>query len=161
MCPPEPCIWREARKIHAPLKWTRNGDETLAIGWLTALKIIPWGDVLAAAPHIVKGAKRLFASTKVDTSDPPATSTTAPTNLFSDDDKFANLDNRIQQIHAKVIELGDEQQSSAELIKSLAEQNAHVVAAIEVLRIRTKILIIACISLAIAVAVLAFWVAGK
>jgi hypothetical protein len=132
----------------------------LAIGWLTALKIIPWGDVLEAAPHIVKGAKRLFASTKGDASGAPAISS-LPGNAASESDKFANLDNRVRQIQAKLDELDAEQKSSAELIKSLAEQNARVVEAIEVLRIRTKVLIVACVSLGIALAALALWVALK
>ena len=36
----------------------------MAIGWMTALKIIPWGNVLESAPHIVKAAKHLFSATK-------------------------------------------------------------------------------------------------
>ena len=38
----------------------------MAIGWMTALKIIPWGDVLESAPHIVKAAKHLFSAAKAD-----------------------------------------------------------------------------------------------
>lgn len=119
----------------------------MAIGWLTALKVIPWGDVLEAAPHIVKGAKRLFATTKEDAPGPPVIST-------SGSDKFTNLDIRIGQIQA-------EQESSAELIKSLAEQNARVVEAIEVLRIRTKVLMLACVLLGVGLVVLTFLVIMK
>ncbi|MDP1644881.1 MAG: hypothetical protein Q8L71_05185 [Thiobacillus sp.] len=137
-----------------------DGGEALAIGWITALKIIPWGDVLEAAPHIVKGAKRLFATTKDNAAGDPVISP-APSSASSENDRFANLDNRVLQIQAKVDELGAEQKSSAELIKSLAEQNARVVEAIEVLRIRTKILIIACVSLGIALAAFTLWVAVK
>ena len=32
----------------------------MAFGWMTALKIIPWGSVLESAPHIVRAAKQLF-----------------------------------------------------------------------------------------------------
>ncbi|MBW8370954.1 MAG: hypothetical protein K0M66_08265 [Thiobacillus sp.] len=134
------------------------GDEALAIGWITALKIIPWGDVVEAAPHIVKAAKRLFATTKDNAAEDPVISPT-PASASSQNDKFAQMDERVLHIQAKVDELGIEQKTSAELIKSLAEQNVRVVEAIEILRIRTKVLIIACVSLGIALAALALWVA--
>ena len=38
----------------------------MAIGWMTALKIIPWGDVLESAPRIVKAAKHLFSAANAD-----------------------------------------------------------------------------------------------
>ena len=40
----------------------------MAFGWMTALKIIPWGSVLESAPHIVRAAKQLFSAVKTDTS---------------------------------------------------------------------------------------------
>ncbi len=132
----------------------------MAIGWMTALKAIPWGDVLEAAPHVVKGAKRLFAATKDDASGPPVGSP-APASSLAEGDKLADLDSRVRRMQAKVAELGTEQNSSAELIKSLAEQNARVVEAIEIFRIRTRVLVIACVSLGTALAVLVFWVAVK
>lgn len=114
----------------------------MAIGWMSALKIIPWGSVLESAPHIVKAAKHLFAATRTDTSGfssaPPFGDSSA------DPDK---LDKRIRLLEAKIIELSDEQQASAQLIKSLAEQNALVVEAIEIYRIRVKVLLAVCVLL--------------
>ena len=34
----------------------------MAIGWLTALKAIPWTDVISTAPVVVDGAKKLWHS---------------------------------------------------------------------------------------------------
>ena len=73
----------------------------------------------------------------------------------------ANLDKRVRLLEAKIIELSNEQRSSAELIKSLAEQNALVVEAIEVFRVRVKILLIACISLVGVLAGVVFWLATR
>ncbi len=122
--------------------------------WMTALKIIPWGDVLESAPHIVKAAKHLFSATKTDAS----SFAEAPNS--STGDGLANLDKldkRIRLLETRVVELGDEQKSSSELIKSLAEQNALVVEAIEVFRVRVKILLVACILLVGMLAGLVFW----
>jgi hypothetical protein len=107
--------------------------------WMTALKIIPWGNVVESAPHIVKAAKHLFSATKKETADFSADWQTG--------DISGSLDKRVRFLEAKLIELSDEQRSSAELIKSLAEQNALMVEAIEVFRVRVKMLLTVCILL--------------
>jgi len=32
----------------------------MAIGWLTVLKMVPWGDVIENAPKVATGAKKLW-----------------------------------------------------------------------------------------------------
>ncbi len=124
--------------------------------WMTALKIIPWGDVLESAPHIVKAAKHLFSTTKADAD----SFSKAPSSPVGD--SLANLDKRTRLLEARIVELSNEQESSTELIKSLAEQNALIVEAIEVFRLRVKILLIGCISLVSVLACLVLWLAiGK
>lgn len=116
--------------------------------WMTALKIIPWGNVVESAPHIVKAAKHLFSATKKETADFSADWQTG--------DISGSLDKRVRFLEAKLIELSDEQRSSAELIKSLAEQNALMVEAIEVFRVRVKMLLTVCILLLGGLAVVIF-----
>ncbi len=121
--------------------------------WLTALKLIPWSSVLEAAPHIVKGARSLIAKTKDNPPAAPATSST-PEEPLSDSEKLVSLNRRLLEMQEKIVELSSEQKSSAELIQLLAEQNAQVVKAIDVLRVRTKVLVIFCLLLGIALAML-------
>ncbi len=121
--------------------------------WLTALKLIPWSSVLEAAPHIVKGARSLIAKTKDNPPAAPATSST-PEEPLSDSEKLVSLNRRLLEMQDKIVELSSEQKSSAELIQLLAEQNAQVVKAIDVLRVRTKVLVIFCLLLGIALAML-------
>ena len=121
--------------------------------WMTALKIIPWGSVVESAPHIVKAAKHLFSATKKNTS---GFSTAWD---WQAGDAPVSLDKRVRLLEAKLVELSDEQRSSAELIKSLAEQNALMVDAIEVFRVRVKILFIACVSLVGGLAGVILWLA--
>jgi hypothetical protein len=117
----------------------------MAFGWITALKIIPWKDVLENAPHIVKAAKNLYAGTKTDTS---YSSETSDSSTFtSDSENTESWDFRLHKIERKMLELNDEQESSVELIRSLAKQNVRIVEAIEVLRVRSKILLFICILL--------------
>jgi len=119
----------------------------LAISWIAALKVIPWGDVMEAAPHIVKGAKHLFTSSRNDI--PGATSGTE------------NIDTRLQRLQAHLAEIEAEQQKSATLIKSLAEQNIRVVEAIEIMRVRTKILMYVSIAMASTILAMGVWIAVK
>jgi hypothetical protein len=124
-----------------------RGDLDMSI-WMTALKIIPWGNVVESAPHIVKAAKHLFSATKKEKSDFSADWQTGDTS--------GSLDKRVRFLEAKLIELRDEQRSSAELIKSLAEQNALMVEAIEVFRVRVKMLLTVCILMLGGLAVVIF-----
>jgi hypothetical protein len=127
----------------------------MAIGWMTALKIIPWGNVLESAPHIVKAAKHLFSAVKTDSDN----FATGPSVSAGED--FISLNQRVRAMEAKITELREEQKASAELIKSLAEQNAFVVEAIEVFRVRLRILLVICVSLFGILAGLVFWLAIK
>ena len=75
----------------------------MAFGWITALKIIPWKDVLENAPHIVKAAKNLYAGTKIDT---PFTSKTPDSSTFtSDSGNTESWDFRLHKIERKILRI--------------------------------------------------------
>jgi hypothetical protein len=126
----------------------------MAFGWMTALKIIPWGSVLESAPHIVKAAKQLFSAVKADTSGFSAEDSSPADDGTTGLDK---LNKRTRLIEAKIVELSNEQKSSAELIKSLAEQNALIVDALDVFRVRVRVLVFVCGSLIAVLCGLILW----
>ena len=132
----------------------------MAIGWISALKYVPWKDVIEATPGMVKGAKRLFTAVKANTNSQPIADGSPAATSF-DAEGLASLDSRVRHLQAQIVKLNSEQNSSAELIKTLAEQNARVVNAIEVFRVRTKILIYVCLLLGIALSALIFVVVLK
>jgi len=117
----------------------------MALSWLTALKAVPWADVVQAAPGIVQGARKLFTAAKEYAADGASTNAHAGTRGDA-------LEARVQQIEIGLDALAAEQRSSAELIRSLAEQNANIVAALDIMRNRVRVLSAACIALAIALA---------
>lgn len=123
----------------------------MPISWMTALKIIPWGNVLESAPHIVKAAKHLFSAAKAAENDYASGSDPGRR------EGLANLDSRIRLMEERIAELRQEQQSSAELIKSLAEQNALIVEAVEIFRMRLKIVLVTSFILLSILAGLVFW----
>ena len=127
----------------------------MAINWLFALKAVPWTDLVQAAPHLVKGARRLFNSARSSEPPPPGGA----------DEAFGAegvpVQERLRRIEAALQGLDAEQDSSAELIRSLAEQNARVVDAIEALRARLRVLLGLGIALAVALAAMAIWMATR
>lgn len=106
----------------------------MAIGWISALKIIPWADVIEAAPVIAKTARKFFTRSEQASQD-VAVPEAPPTG--------ADALERLQQLEQRVAQMAQEQQVSAELIESLAAQNAQVVRAVDILRVRTRLLIVA------------------
>lgn len=100
-------------------------------GWITAFKIIPWAHVIAAAPAVVRGARKLW--TAVRDKDPAA-----PV-----EGGVQSSEGRLQGIEAQVEALSKEVATASELIHSLAEQNARLVEVVGILRIRTRALLVA------------------
>lgn len=99
-------------------------------GWLTAFKVIPWADVIAAAPTVVRGAKKLWDSAKNQV--PEGVQAAAP----------GSPEARLQVLEAQSADLRKELAASSELINSLAEQNARLVEAVGILRLRTRALLV-------------------
>jgi ABC-type uncharacterized transport system substrate-binding protein len=123
----------------------------MALNWLFALKAVPWADVVQAAPAIVKGARKLF-NTARESQTPPVGNVETYVEQGGD---AAHA--RLRQLEIALQNLDAEQNSSAELIRSLAEQNARVIEAIEVLRARMRLLLGISIGLTVAFAAAAVW----
>jgi hypothetical protein len=117
----------------------------MAISWLSALKVIPWGDVIDAAPGVVKGARKIFTRTQqADSSVPPV-------------EPGTDLPQRVAQLETSVNQLLAQQQASAKLMETLAEQNARVVQAVDILRLRTLMLLVLNVVLAVALVGVTIW----
>lgn len=112
--------------------------------WTTALKALPWAELIAAAPVVARSARKLWTS--VRSKDAPEAEGSWP-------------EARLDALEAQVSELRGELAASSDLIASLAEQNARLVEAVTVLRLRVRLLFIigaalAASMIALAVAVL-------
>ena len=75
-----------------------------------------------------------------------------------DDVTAAGIDRRLRALEAAVAESKSEAQSSAQLVASLAKQNARVVEAVAILRVRTRLLLGFCLVLAFALLAIVLWV---
>ncbi len=129
----------------------------MPINWMTAFKVIPWADVVSAAPTVVKGAKKLWSSVKTEETEPPPQEERAEQPATLEAEALSALDGRLHTLDRRVGTLGKEVVASSELISSLAEQNSRLVAAVEILRLRTRVLMLWCIALGIGLLALAAW----
>ena len=126
----------------------------MAAGWVAALKLVPWGDVIEATPQILQAAKKLLGTTQKGNADAAAEALEGG----ADGEPAMPVALQLQHLRDRVAQLELEQQESAVLIQSLAEQNAQVVRAVEVLRQRQQRLTVAAGILAVACTGLLVWV---
>ena len=130
----------------------------MAIPWLAAaFKAIPWKEVVAAAPSLVEGTKQLWGSvTRTEKQPSPAHGHSDDSSSTHPDDLSA-IEARLLSIEARAAEIARQAVTSAELIKSLAEQDAKLVQAVEILRIRTRKLVWFAAALGLATGFLLLW----
>ena len=119
----------------------------MALSWMSALKVIPWSDVIDAAPGLVKGARKIF--TRSQQTEVPAAS--------AEPGSSGDLSDRVSQLEASLAQIAEQQGATARLVESLAEQNARIVEAVDILRVRTRLLMGACAVLAMALVAAVAW----
>jgi hypothetical protein len=107
----------------------------MSISLLGAVKAVPWGDVIAAAPSVVQGANTLWERVAKKRKKGEDASAAAPAG--------ASDDVRIAALEQAVTELQKEALASSQLIRTLAEQNAQLVGAVGALRLRVRVLTVA------------------
>jgi hypothetical protein len=118
-------------------------------GWLTVLKVVPWADVISAAPKVASGARKLW-----DAARKPAPAEAAPGAPPPADPAVA-LAARLDQTDAALDDLRGKLLSATELIATLADQNEQLIARIDAMRVRMLWLSVAS-GVAVVVAIVAF-----
>ena len=106
----------------------------MAAGWWTVLKTVPWSEVISHAPQVANGARRLWdtVNRKPGAVD-PATGLT-PEMAAQEDDIIGLLIARSEQNDAELNDLRNQMRSASELIANLADQNAQLIAKMDVQR---------------------------
>lgn len=120
--------------------------------WMTAFKAIPWTEVIAAAPAVVDGARKLLRKVRKREA-PEAGEGELPE--WSDapaDEQLARLGAEVQALQARLAEMHEEQLASSDLLQSMAEQNETLVTALGILRLRVKVLLWVSAALALGLA---------
>ena len=102
----------------------------MAIPWLSALKVIPWGDVISHAPSVLEKARDLMDRQRANA----APHTMATPNAHDDVPSLGELKNRLLAAHSQIDGLQQSQLQLTQTVRELAEQNASLVSAVSVLR---------------------------
>lgn len=110
----------------------------MPIPWLVVLQAVPWTDVIKNTPRVAEGAKKLWNRVSKKQPSPNAALALLEPIDASDALTTAQLQARIAHIEAATAELHSQMLASTELINTLAEQNAQLVARMEAARIRLR-----------------------
>jgi hypothetical protein len=104
-------------------------------GWISAFKAIPWGELLAAAPVVVRGTRTLLDTVRHRKAVDPG----------------QDIGSRVRSLEAQVAELRGELTAASTLMTTLAEQNQRLVEAIAIMQRRSRALLAITALLAVAV----------
>lgn len=107
----------------------------MAAGWWTVLRTVPWSEVISAAPQVANGARRLWDTVnrnKQGMADGPLG--VAPEMAGQEDDVFDILIKSVERNEAEVTDLRNQMRSASEIIANLADQNAQLIAKMDVQR---------------------------
>jgi len=108
----------------------------MAIGWMTVLNLVPWGEVIKNAPAVADGAKKLWDSVGKKSDGSSAAARAATPEVDATVSPAAALQLRLERADASIAQLHEQMQASSELIKALAEQNSELIRRVEVNRVR-------------------------
>ena len=108
----------------------------MAISWLAVLQSVPWSEVIANAPKVADGARKLWSTVaKKPAPVEPAAPEAAPP-LSVQDRALAELQGQVASLESAVADLHGQMLASSELIKDLADQNTQLIVRVEANRRR-------------------------
>jgi len=125
----------------------------MAIPWLLALKVIPWGDVIEHAPKVLNAARKLMDRQPVGGGATQSTIEVVDSTPGTPP-SLGELKNRLIEARQMIEQQAQTQDEMARTLTELAEQNARLVGAVELLRVRTRVLIVFIAAMAIGMIVL-------
>jgi len=112
----------------------------MAVAWLKVLKAVPWSDVIAAAPQVANGARKLWDTVGRKQGAPGAMAEEAimPGQAMGDDGA-AMLVAHVEQQDAAIAQMHNQLRDASKLITELADQNAQLIAKMEAARGRLQV----------------------
>ena len=123
----------------------------MAIPWLSALKVIPWGDVISHAPTVLEKARDLMARKSTDA--PPHSMATP--NAHDEAPSLGELQNRLLDASFQIEGLQKRQAELTQTVSELAEQNAALVSVVSSLRQTVRWMVGSLLLLVVGLGVLA------
>ena len=125
----------------------------MAISWMAALKVVPWGKVMEHAPQVLDKARSLMEKHRAGATAPDTV--TQPDTPAGEVPSLGELKNRCLALQAQYDQIRQTQQQMAQTMAELAEQNASLIGVVNRLQSRMRLLSVAVMVLA--GAALALW----
>ena len=110
----------------------------MAIPWLSALKVIPWGDVISHAPSVLEKARDLMARKPAE----ETPHSMATPNAHDEVPSLGELKNRLLDASLQIEGLQQRQAELAQTVRELAEQNAALLSAVTGLRQTLRLVVV-------------------
>ncbi len=115
----------------------------MAIPWLAALKVVPWGDVIEHAPKVLGAARQLLERQKDRQRkklDEEQSVSGGDVVEIAATDPLTALRQTVDEQSAEIERLRQNQMALTDTLAELAEQHARLVSTTEALRVRSRIL---------------------
>lgn len=116
-------------------------------GWMTLIKLVPWGDVIAAAPQIASTARKFLGNVKTR-----AGESSVPAR--EPDNSAAGMRERLAALEEETVSLREQMLASSQLIEDLAEQNTQLIARVDAGRLQLRWLAAGLVVLGVVVVLL-------
>ena len=110
----------------------------MALPWFSALKVIPWGDVISHAPQVLERARDLIDRKRAETAHKPMAT---PNEDAGEVPSLGELKNRLLTANMQIDELKSQQHQLTQTVAELAEQNAGMVSAVSGLRQTLRLMV--------------------
>jgi hypothetical protein len=122
----------------------------MAVNWFASLKDVPWTKVIGMAPTIVENGRKLWdkvANRNAEVAAASAPKDPPPTPL---PEALAQIEFRLGILEKKSAQLREEAVASFDVVRSMADQHSQLVHAVDVLLVRTRVLVRVCVMLGVA-----------
>lgn len=113
----------------------------MAVNWIASLKDVPWSKVIGMAPAIADGGKKLWDRISSRKDGGAAGETTQSAAQLPVTAAIAAFELRLEALEKKSADLREEAVASFDVVRSITEQHTQVVQAVDVLLVRTRLLI--------------------
>jgi hypothetical protein len=118
-----------------------KGSDVMAINWIVSLKDVPWTKVIGMTPAIVENGRKLWDKVASRGAEQKSADTTQSLAQLPAPAAIAAIEIRLASVEKKSAELREEVVSSFDVVRSIVDQNAQVVHAVDVLLARTQLLV--------------------
>lgn len=126
----------------------------MSVNWLASLKDVPWSKVIGMAPTIVENGKKLWGKVSNRTGGDRSGETTQSAAELPVPAAIAAFELRLEALEKKSAQLREEAVASFDVVRSITDQHSQVVQAVDVLLVRTQVLVrisillgVACVAL--------------